>query len=61
MFAGTNEMNPPVLVTCLWGAGPVPGAGSTWLFDSLAEDLFVLPILVEPSLLDWSRREREYR
>ncbi len=35
------------------------GAGSGWLFDSLIEDLLVLAILAEPSLLDWSRRKRE--
>lgn len=52
-------MNPPVLVTCLTGAGPEAGAGSGWLFDSLVEDLFMLVILVEPSLVDWSRRESQ--
>lgn len=37
------------------------GVGSCWLLDSLVEDLLVLAILVEPSLLDWSERERESR
>lgn len=44
-------MNRPVLVICLWGAGPVLGVGSGWLLDSLVEDLLVLAILVEASLL----------
>lgn len=50
----------PVLVICLWGAGLTLGVGSGWLFSSLVEDLFVLvAILVEPSLLVWSRTETD--
>lgn len=59
MWTRTSDINRPVPVTCLWGSGPVLGTGSCWLLDSLVEDLLVLAILVEPSLLDWSGRERE--
>lgn len=34
------------------------GAESDWLFNSLVEDLLVLLILVELSLLDWRQTEQ---
>lgn len=52
-------MGPPVLVKCLGGVGPVLGAGSGWLLSSLVEDLFILEVLEEPSLLDWRQRENK--
>lgn len=46
----TNKKDQPELVTSLWGAEPVAGEGSGW-FNTLVEDLFVLAVLAEPSLL----------
>lgn len=48
-------MNTPVLVFCLRRAEPVLGAESGWLLSSFVEDLLALAILLEPSLLVWSR------
>lgn len=52
--------HPPALVTCCCGAGPVLEAESARLLGSLELILFVLEILVGPSLLDWGgQRQRQ--
>lgn len=48
--AMSGEKDQPELVMSLWGAEPVAGAGSGW-FITLVEDLFVLAVLAELSLL----------
>lgn len=52
----SSLLYPPVLVACLWGAGPLLGTESGWpLLDTEVLDLLE-EILVDPCLLDWGRK-----